>query len=117
MAAIAKDREKLQAAYHAAQQNRAYARMKRAHNKRQKAEADALADLEKEMQLQSKILTEDRSIFETSALGRGRVRADHFKGFSNAQKQAVYAENARQIEKIQAQREAEKAADAEYAAH
>lgn len=117
LSSIARHRQKLQNEYTQSQINISMARTVRKEQREEKARSDALASLERQMLLNSKTLSEDRSTFETCMLGPGRVRTDHFKGFSKGQTQSIYAANAAQMQAKQARKAAERAEEAKYAAH
>lgn len=110
-------RDKKQQEVQLANEHKMQSRMKRNQEKASKANQDALDQLEIKMALTDKAMLEDRSVFETSALGPGRMRNDHFKGFSAAQRAATYAENARQQEANAARKAAERASTLGYADH
>ena len=69
------------------------------------------------MTLSNRRLAEDTSFSGKSELSQYRLRTDHFKGFTAAQRQDIYAENGRQVQEKQAILDAERAREAGYAAH
>merc|ERR1712159_482002 len=115
--AYAKHTQKLQRDWEFHQTNKEMARSTREENKRLQSEADALGQLETQMTLSNRRLAEDTSFSGKSELSQYRLRTDHFKGFTAAQRQEIYAENGRQMLEKQAALNAERAREAGYAAH
>jgi len=115
--ACAKHQQKLQTDWEFHQINKEMARSTREENRRLQREADALGQLETQMTLGNRRLAEDTSFSGKSELSQYRLRTDHFKGFTAAQMQETYAENARQMQEKQVALEAERAKEAGYAAH
>ena len=87
---------------------------KRRRDKEAKDNELAASNAEMEATITSTMMTEDPSQ-AASALSAYRVRKDHFKGMSEAEKRAIQATQLAQIEEARAKRAAQVAEEASYA--